>query len=609
MSTGEQARWLAALSDASLTRQAGPAVLGRGQAYARDGSVQEPEMSPLQGRERIALEAQVQGSDRYDVRVAIDHRDSLSGACDCPHAADGFFCKHQVALALVLRDVVSGLAPGTGDSATDAPAVPGRPAKARQADDLQAFIKAQPAAALAGRLWAWAQSDRHLMAELKAWAAQAQSADDPKALQTAITELLRDRRDFLDWRESAQFARRAEKVLDWLKPWLEKDPARLIDLCDHTLRRLYKVIEYADDSGGEIGGLVGAVMDLYADAVQAAQPPATWLGRWFDLIAADPFGLWRETEVLTRAGPAAQAAYAQKASAEWHNWVKAHPKPNSAPQGRRGLGGASGSIDWERSRLRGRYLSGLRLQDDARALREALIACAELAHEWVEVVELCEAQAWFREAMQWATHAHKLFPDDRRTEDALLRAYERDGWDDEALRIRRRQLQEQPTGERYLACLAAAERAGQDRAAYRQELMDWMAGREMQRVQLPPERVGLPKRVSQEQVVSLRVSWCLAEGCWQEALDLVQPPNRCDPHTLRRLAHALPPHERDGGTTLLQRVLDAHMSQAKSPYSKELALVREIAGRMAPAQAGEWLNTLRQAYKARRVFLAGLPLE
>lgn len=607
MAQTELARWVNVVSDEALQTLAGHAVFTRGQAYARDGSVQEPEMSPLRDQEVIALEASVRGTHRYQVRVAIGRRDPLRGECDCPHAADGFFCRHQVALSLVLRAVLSGEAPDGEKPVPTVPATPRAQTLARKAADLQAFLAAQPAEALAGRLWAWAQGDRHRMAELKAWAAQAQAADDPKALQTAITELLRDRRDFLDWRESAQYARRAEKVLDWLRPWLMRDPSACLDLCDHSLRRLYKVMEHADDSGGDMGDLVGAVMEVYADAVQAAQPPAPWLARWFDLMAADPFGLWRETEVLTRAGPAAQAAYAQQAATDWKNWVQTHPKLPIPPQERRGRGGASAPIDWERGRLRGRYLRGLGLQNDPRALLEAMTASADSGHEWVEVVELCEAQGWFREAMQWATHANKLFPDNDRAEDALLRAYERDGWDDEALTIRRRQLQQQPTDDRYLACLAAAERAGQDRAAYRRELMDWMAGRELQTVLLPPERVGFPKRTSVERVVSLRVSWCLAEGRWQDALDVVQPPNVCEPRTLYRLALALPSAEQERAVWLLQRVFDAHMTQSKSPYGKELALVREIMARMLPAQASAWVSGLRQTYKARRAFLAGLP--
>jgi len=607
MAGANPSRWVDALSDAVLQRLAGEAVFRRGEVYARDGSVRDPEMSPLEDGERIALEATVRGTDRYEVRVAIDRRDRLHGRCDCPHAGDGFFCKHQVALSLVLRGVLLGEPPSEGDpAAIESPASKRAKTQARKASDLQAFLKAQPNEALSARLWDWAQGDRELMADLKAWAAQSQAGDDPRALQTAITDLLRDRRDFLDWRESAEYARRRGKVLEWLRPWLQKNPAVCIDLCDHSLRRLYKVIEHADDSGGEIGDLVGEVMALYADAVHAVQPPASWLTRWFDLMAADPFGLWREMEVLAQAGPAAQEAYAAKAAEEWQRWVQAHPDGPRAPAGRRGMAAQAASFDWERSRLRDRYLRALRLQDDPRALLVAMTTSATAGHEWVEAVELCEAQGWLREAMHWAEHAYKLFPNDGRVEDAVLRAYERDGWDEEALAIRRRQLEKYPSDERYLACLETAERAGHDRAAYREELMVWAAEREMQMVLLPPERVGIPKRPSKERLVSQRVSWWLAEGHWQESLDLVRPPNRCDPRTLYRLAQALPSGEQNTAVGLLQRVFDVWMTQAKSPYRNELALVREIVAKMEPEAARQWVAGLRQTYKARRAFLAGL---
>ena len=48
------------------------------------------------------------------------------------------------------------------------------------------------------------------------------------------------------------------------------------------------------------------------------------------------------------------------------------------------------------------------------------------------------------------------------------------------------------------------------------------------------------------------------------------------------------------------------MLQANSPYHNELALVQEIVDRMAPDDARAWVDGLRQTYKARRAFLAGL---
>lgn len=154
MAAPDPSHWVDALSDAVLQQLAGEAVFRRGEVYARDGSVQEPEMSPLEDGERIALEAMVRGTDRYEVRVAIDRRDRLHGRCDCPHAGDGFFCKHQVALSLVLRGVLLGEPPTGGDSAsTESPASKRAKTQARKATDLQDFLKAQPPEALSARLW------------------------------------------------------------------------------------------------------------------------------------------------------------------------------------------------------------------------------------------------------------------------------------------------------------------------------------------------------------------------------------------------------------------------------------------------------------------------
>jgi len=191
MVAADPSRSVNALSDAVLQRLAGKVVFQRGEAYARDGAVRELHSLPAQGDERIVLEATVQGSDRYEVRVAIDLHDQLQGRCDCPHARGGVFCKHQVALSLVLRQALIGEAPKTADTSVGSLASKRAATLARKASDLQTFLKAQAPDALADRLWNWAQGDRKLMADLKAWAVQSQAGDDPKALQAAITELLR----------------------------------------------------------------------------------------------------------------------------------------------------------------------------------------------------------------------------------------------------------------------------------------------------------------------------------------------------------------------------------------------------------------------------------
>lgn len=99
--------WAAALSDAAILEEAGPAVFKRGQTYAASGAVQETELSyPAEGG--VSLCATVMGTEPYTCEVLVTPTDELVGDCDCPHAVDGYFCKHQVALALTLRSLLGG---------------------------------------------------------------------------------------------------------------------------------------------------------------------------------------------------------------------------------------------------------------------------------------------------------------------------------------------------------------------------------------------------------------------------------------------------------------------------------------------------------------------
>ena len=609
-----EARWTAALSDEVLRRLAGASVLERGQTYARKGAVHEMEIPGLHRNEVMALQATVQGSEPYVTRVAIGSGHQLHGHCSCPHASEGFFCKHQVALALNLRAMLCGDAMPAGPETGKKPEAAAKRAQtqAKNREALLAFLRQQDAATLADKLWSWAGQDRFRMNELKAWAAKDRANGDPAALRSAVTEVLRNSRGFLDWRESGIYAIQASQVVGLLRPLLETDAAAALDLSEHALRKLYKVAELADDSNGEIGDLILDVMGVFTDALAKAQPPAKWLDRWFDLMKADPFGNWDEAAVMAVAGPVLQTRYADKACSEWAAWQQRNDRPASPVpvKGERRFASASGQSAYssERGKLRRRYLIGLALQnDDPKTLLEAMTRSAQHAHEWVDVVALCETHGWHRDALHWALQARKLMPEDRRLEDALLRCYERDGWDAEALVIRRNRLNLDPSVANYRACLEAAERAGHDRAIYRDELMAWAQSLEMQMVLMPPLQVGQPRRRETLRVVTVRVAWWLSDGDLDAAWSLVQPPNACDLPQMLLLARALPASRDGDAASLLRRAVEVRMRESKSPYTEALALVRETCARMPEPEAKAWTMALRATYKARRNFLAGLP--
>ena len=194
-------------------------------------------------------------------------------------------------------------------------------------------------------------------------------------------------------------------------------------------------------------------MGLLIETLRTAAPPASWIDRWFKLMDADPWGLWNEPAVLEAAGPEAQARYAERACQDWHKWRQRPRKTTS----RRSSSFLTSDDDLERDLLRRRYLEVLARQDDPRALLDAMIESVETAAEYCDVVAFCEARNWHREALQWAQSAARLHPRDARCEDALLRCYERDGWDEEALAIRRQRLEHHPGPMQYMALLRAAK--------------------------------------------------------------------------------------------------------------------------------------------------------
>ncbi len=608
---------LSALSDSALKSLAGTAVFGRGQTYARGGAIQDPELSPPKAGEQVALSAVVQGTQPYQTRVWVDDSHRLHGECDCPHADDGYFCKHQVAMALTLRGLLGGDVSASDPEAAKKVAAAAKRAQtlAQNREDLRAFVREQSAEVLAERLWQWASEDRNRMAELKAWAAQTRAGSDPKAVTQAITELLRPHRQYLEWRDLRSYLQRADKVLDLLRPWLEQDPAQLQALCEHALRCLYKVAERADDGDGDLSGVAEEIYALLLQALRASPPPASWADRWLSLVQADPWGLFDETEALEAAGPAVQARYTERAAQAWQDWLAAHPpepekssKASKKSASKLAQSSRYTTPDSERWSIRRRYLNCLEMQGDVQAAIDVMLCHQAYASEHVELVHFCETHGRYREAMQYAQAAHKRYPQDRNVERALLGCYERDGWDEEALVLRRRHFEADPSAANYRALLDAAQRAGQDPARYRDSLFAW--AREQETSPSPSYFAFRQPTDGHQKLrnISVRVDWLLAEEQLDEVLALVlDPAHQCRPEQLLAIARGLPAAHDAEAVTLLQRVFEHKMLTAKSPYGETLALVAHICGRMPPQARSAWLAQLRTQYKAKRYFIAGLP--
>src|SRR5579859_4172785 len=84
-------------------RRLGSTTLQRGRAYYKEGRVTEVDLT-----DGTAAVCQVEGdSGDYGVEFSAGVRNNdLIVSCDCPYAEEGNYCKHMVAAALELQNIL-----------------------------------------------------------------------------------------------------------------------------------------------------------------------------------------------------------------------------------------------------------------------------------------------------------------------------------------------------------------------------------------------------------------------------------------------------------------------------------------------------------------------
>lgn len=575
----------AALSDVALQDRAGASVWQRGLAYFHEGR--------MRPRGEGVFDARGSAGAEYRVQLQLHRSEGLLAGCSCTYAAGHDFCKHMVAAALAWRAQRGGTAP---PPAAPVPTKP-RSAQAEKAQQtrqarrqaLRAFLGRQSAEVLADRLWAAAEADRELMADLNHWAATQQAGSDPAALRRAIDAVLPlPRQVMFEGRSVRAWAERAYGAVALLQQHLPVDPAAVRELAEHALRRCFKVSLRADDSNGDIGGVMQALIELMRDAVVKAPVPPAWGQRLLALVIDDPFGLVSVPQFLDAAGAAAAQVYSRALAAAWRDHK---PRPRTHTR-TRAASWDRGEVDAARRRLRGLMLEDLERHGDVEALLTFQRDTSEDVFEHAELIRAYEAHGRHRQAIEAAREACRRFDNDPYIEDLLLEAYRRDGWDAEVLAIRWRRFQEQPSLQGYADLLAAVKAAREDATSWRTKAYAAVVAGETR------------KRLRD---TSLRAAMLLYDGDVDAAYDIVQPPNHCWPEVLLRVAEALPARRKAQAFALVERVFEGEMRIASGPYTVPLQRVRQALLLLPAAQQRAWLAKLREEHKARRNFIAGLP--
>lgn len=593
--------WRGVLSDSALCTAGSGSIYDRALDYANTSSIEVSEEDPLP---EPALRAFVRGSELYQTEIWIED-DQIAGSCSCPHAEEGWFCKHQTALALLWRQRLAA-PPSAAAAATQA----NRPGTGRKRPlSLAGVLHAQDASTLADKLLELAGRDAEWARELHRWKKLQEAPADLDTLWEVITDTLEPDAEFLGWGETAEYVRRASGALPFIAQARKADPEGAVELCMDALRQGWSVLQRADDSDGDISGLCAELGAAFVATLEAAGPlPATFGDSYLALLEEDPFGSFDTEQAECALGPAAQARLRERLAQRWQTLV---------PPGTEGR--PPRDFDARRWITKRHYLRQLERDGD---LHEALVVLRSdltVSAEHAELIAYLIDHGQPEVALRQAESSLLAHPRDRQIESEKLRALEHTGQFAEALVLTRSRFDRSPGLPDYQAVLKAATAAKADLPALRAELHASLVHREHEDLDIARRRharmkpLGFSPYAALESPppsapnVSLRVEILLSEACRDEAWAAVQPPALCRGPLLHTLARHLRADRPADAVTLLQRVLRDEMRNAKSPYAEALALVREAIALMPPEPRGRWLADLRAEFKAKRNFIAGLP--
>jgi uncharacterized Zn finger protein len=556
-----------------LREMARDATYARGYAYAQEGRVQE--VSVQDG----VLSARVEGREPYRVRL-FRQGDRLEFDCTCPVGNELRFCKHCVAAGLAWL-----MAQGTALGAEAAGAAPREDSLAR----IGAFLNGLDAPALRELLLAEARVDGDLRERLLLREA-AQDADPAAAgrLRAAIDRATATD-GFVDYDDTYAFAGRVADVVDGLAALADVNPAAVVELAEHAIRRVEEALNDVDDSGGAVGDVLGGLLELHFQVCMEARPdPVDLAGRLFEAELESSYDSFsgaaeRYAEVL---GDPGLAEYRRLAQPLWDGLPPLGPGERD-PDGRR-----------DRFAITQMMEAIARADGDLAEQVAVLSRNLSSAYAFLQIAELYREAGDHEAAMEWARRGLDAFPGnpDHRLELFLADEHHRRDEHAQAVELVWAGFARGPSLERYQLL---HEHAGRART--------WPAWRERALSALREEAEGLRERQrvfggdrmnAHSALVRVFLWEEDVEGAWREAAE-----GGCSDELWLRLAQAREAaHPADALQVYLRQVDAILVSTGERAYAEAVRLlprVREIMQRVGE-DFGRYVAGLREAHKRRR---------
>lgn len=269
-----------------LRAAAGPRSFARGAGYR--SAVTDIRLAADHAR------ATVRGSDDYEVRLRTADDGVLSGECTCPFGVDGNFCKHCVAVGLVLLSTVDAVEPALAPGDTG----------------VRGYLESLPHDELIDLL-CWLADEEPDVRQALARRAGAGRGSKAGRLAAWVEETLRvpaplGYHDIRDYRDTVAEIRNA--IDELVEQGLAGEVA---PIARTVVELLLRAMTRADDPDGLIAAAAADAVACYARVCATASPDPTELAEWLyriQLTGGEVTGAMLETlldefaEVLGDAG-------------------------------------------------------------------------------------------------------------------------------------------------------------------------------------------------------------------------------------------------------------------------------------------------------------------
>lgn len=230
-------------------------ILSRGRDYVRDGQILDLSFD----EEELVWEAQVEGTDLYDVRIELLSNGSLNTSCTCPYDL-GEHCKHVAAVLYAIEEAFP-------DQLGTKPRKKSAKRQTRH-DTLRQRLENTSREKLVAILLEITQTDRELLNQLLIHL----DAGDAKPMdyRRVVKDALRAGRGdygFLDYTGSNRAGRKLSELLDQAEGWRNAGEIdKAVGVYQAIIDETVPAIGHADDSSGILGDCINMAVEGLSEA-------------------------------------------------------------------------------------------------------------------------------------------------------------------------------------------------------------------------------------------------------------------------------------------------------------------------------------------------------